>query len=94
MFFSKSRAAAETPAHERRRSIRHTAVMQVAKIRLGSGREELCLLRNISPEGMKAELYVSAEAGTHIEIELRTGHMLGGCIAWAENKQILSLIHI
>jgi len=88
VFFSKSRPAAEAPAHERRRSIRHTAVMQVAKIRLGSGREELCLLRDISPEGMKAELYISAEAGAHVEIELRTGHVLGGCIAWTDGRQI------
>ena len=88
MFFSKLKPAADVPVQERRRSIRHTTVMQVAKIRLGSGREELCLLRDISPEGMKAELYVSAAAGTHIEIELRTGHILGGCIAWAEDKQI------
>lgn len=88
MFFSRNRPAAEVPAHERRRSIRHTAVMQVAKIRLGSGREELCLLRDISPEGMKAELYVAAEAGAHIEIELRTGHLMGGRVSWAEGRQI------
>lgn len=73
---------------ERRRSIRHTTVMQVAKIRLGSGREELCLLRDISPEGLKAELYIPAEAGVHVEIELRTGHVMGGCISWAENDLI------
>jgi hypothetical protein len=88
VFFSKVKPVAEAPVQERRRSIRHTTVMQVAKIRLGSGREELCLLRDISPEGMKAELYFPVEAGAHIEIELRTGHMLGGCIAWAENKLI------
>lgn len=88
MFFSKSRPAADAPVQERRRSVRHTAVMQVAKIRLGSGREELCLLRDISPEGMKAELYVSAEAGSHIEIELRTGHVLGGRITRTDGRQI------
>ena len=88
MFFSKSRAAVDEPVQERRRSVRHATVMQIAKIRLGSGREELCLLRDISPEGLKAQIYVPAEAGTHIEIELRTGHLLGGCIAWAEANLI------
>jgi len=88
VFFSRAKEIAEVPVQERRRSIRHTTVMQVAKIRLGSGREELCLLRDISPEGLKAELYVAAEAGVHVEIELRTGHVLGGCIAWMEAGQI------
>jgi hypothetical protein len=88
VFFSRAKEVAEVPVQERRRSIRHTTVMQVAKIRLGSGREELCLLRDISPEGLKAELYVHAEAGVHIEIELRTGHVMGGRIAWAEAGQI------
>ena len=88
VFFSKLKPAAEVPVQERRRSIRHTTVMQVAKIRFGDGREELCLLRDISPEGLKAEIYVPAEQGAHIEIELRTGHMLGGQIAWVESKLI------
>jgi len=88
VFFSRAREVAEVPVQERRRSIRHTTVMQVAKIRLGSGREELCLLRDISPEGLKAELYVSVEAGVHIEIELRTGHVMGGRIAWSDGNHI------
>jgi hypothetical protein len=78
----------EEPVQERRRSIRHATVMQIAKIRLGSGREEMCLLRDLSPEGLKAEIYVATEAGIHIEIELRTGHVLGGRIAWADSDLI------
>jgi len=88
VFFSKLRANVEEPVQERRRSIRHTTVMQVAKIRLGTGREELCLLRDISPEGLKAEIYVPVETGAHVEIEVRTGHKLSGCIAWAEPDMI------
>lgn len=88
MFFSKLKPPVEVPVQERRRSIRHATVMQVAKIRLGAGREELCLLRDISPEGLKAEVYVPVEAGAHIEIEMRTGHVMGGKVAWAETKAI------
>lgn len=89
MFFSRSKTTTEpVPAHERRRSIRHATVMQVAKIRFDGEREELCLLRDISPEGVRAEIYVAAEVGAHIEIELRTGHMIGGRIAWTEGKAI------
>jgi hypothetical protein len=84
MFFSKLRTNVEEPVQERRRSIRHTTVMQVAKIRLAGVQEELCLLRDVSPEGLKAEIYVPVETGTRVEIEVRTGHMLSGCVAWAE----------
>ena len=73
---------------ERRRSVRHTAVMQIAKIRLGAGREEMCLVRDISTEGLKAEIYIPVEPGTHVEIEVRTGHKLCGNIAWAEPDMI------
>lgn len=84
MFFSRPKANVEEPVRERRRSIRHTTVMQIAKIRFTAAQEELCLLRDISPEGLKAEIYVPVETGTHVEIEVRTGHVLSGCISWAE----------
>jgi hypothetical protein len=89
VFFSKAKQELEPPpVHERRRSIRHATVMQIAKIRLGGTREELCLLRDVSPEGVKAEVYVAVEVGLPIEIELRTGHVIGGRIAWADDKMI------
>lgn len=90
MFFSKQKivTAAPPPGQERRRSVRHATVMQVAKICFGSGREELCLLRDVSPEGLRVEIYVPIEAGAHIELELRTGHKLGGSVVWAENRVI------
>jgi len=89
MFFSRLRAKAEpAPVRERRRSIRHATVTQVAKLRLDSGCEELCLLRDISPEGARAEVYVAVDEGAHIEIELRTGHVIGGRIAWIDGKAI------
>jgi hypothetical protein len=88
VFFLRKKATAHEPVQERRRSIRHATVMQVAKIRLGSGCEELCLLRDVSPEGLRVELYVKVEVGEHIEIELRTGHAIGGRVAWAEGKVV------
>jgi hypothetical protein len=89
VFFSKAKQDLDPPpVQERRRSIRHATVMQIAKIRLDRGREELCLLRDVSPEGVKAEVYLAMEVGMPIEIELRTGHVIGGRIAWAEDKMI------
>jgi len=62
--------------------------MQVAKIRLSPGREELCLLRDVSPEGLKAEIYLDVAPGTRVEIELRTGHTIGGTVGWIEDSMI------
>jgi hypothetical protein len=87
VLFSKLRAPAAPPT-ERRRSIRHAAVLQVAKIRLADRREELCVLRDISPEGLRAEIYCPAAPGDLVEIELRTGHVIAGRVAWREEATI------
>ena len=88
MFISKPSQAAEIPVEDRRRSVRHAVVNQVAKIRLASGREELCLLRDISAEGLKAEVYVALERGASIDIELRTAHTVSGKVVWVADKDI------
>ena len=88
MFISKPSQAAGTSVEDRRRSVRHATVNQVAKIRLGSGREELCLLRDISAEGLKAEVYIALDRGVSIDIELRTAHSVRGRIVWAANNEI------
>ena len=88
MFISKPSQTAETSVEDRRRSVRHAAVNQVAKIRLPSGREELCLLRDISAEGLKAEVYISIERGLAIDIELRTAHTVRGRVVWAASNEI------
>jgi len=88
VFISKPYQPAELPVDERRRTVRHTVVNHVAKIRLESGREELCLLRDISAEGLKAEVYVPLAKGMHIHIELRTAHTVGARIAWVADNEI------
>lgn len=88
MIISQPSQAAEVLAGERRRGPRHPALNQVAKIRLANGREELCLIRDISAEGLKAEIYIAIEAGSQIDVELRTAHVVRGRIAWAAGKEI------
>lgn len=58
-------------------------VSQLAKIRMASGREELCLVQDVTAEGLKAIVYVRFETGAHVDIELRTAHSAGGRIVWA-----------
>lgn len=88
MFISKPQQTTQAAVEERRRSIRHTAINQVAKIRLGSGREELCLLRDISAEGARAEVYLPLKAGAAVDVELRTAHMAAGRVAWTTDNEI------
>ena len=88
MFISKPSQAAEVAVEDRRRSVRHTVVDQVAKIRLASGREELCLLQDISAEGLKAEVYIPLERGASVDVELRTAHTVSGKIVWVADKHI------
>lgn len=80
------RASSSAPA-ERRREVRH-AVTQVAKIRIERGREELCLLRDISAEGLRAQVYHQVELDEQVMIELRSGHGLSGRVIWAADGQI------
>lgn len=73
---------------ERRRNVRHSVVDQVAKIRLMSGREELCLLQDISADGVRAQVYVPLAVGAHLQIELRTAHNAVGQVAWVAGQMI------
>jgi len=88
VFITQPKPIACTSGDERRRSVRHAAVNQVAKLRLASGREELCLLHDISAEGVKAEVYLPIEQGDRIQIELRTAHAAPGRVAWAAGTLI------
>lgn len=80
-------APQEEAAAERRRSVRHTTVFQVARITSGD-RQELCILRNVSPGGLKAEIYIAVEPGERVTIELKTGHALHGRVVWRREQFI------
>ena len=88
MVFLKTIQDPASPFEERRRDDRHAVVAQVAKIRLRSGREELCLLRDISAGGLRAEVYIPLRPGDHLDIELRTAHSVGCRIVWANEDTI------
>lgn len=81
------RARASSPAPERRRSGRLTTIFQVAKL-TAPGIEELCILRDISADGLRAELYVPVAAGVRVVIEFGTGHDVAGRVAWARDGSI------
>ena len=80
----KQAAEAEPPpGAERRRDVRQASLLEVAKLGIG-GHEELCRLRGVSADGLRAEVYCPAAAGERVAIELRTGHCIVGHVSWAD----------
>ena len=67
--------------------MRTATVFQVAKVVTGRF-EELCVLRDVSPSGLKAEVYCPVDAGERIEIELKTEHRVAGTVAWSREGAI------
>lgn len=86
MFQSFLKRAPVEPA-ERRRDLRRAIVQEIAKL-VTDGREELCTIRDVSPGGLKAEVYRSVPEGTRVKVELRTGRTLAGKVAWARQGHI------
>lgn len=72
---------------ERRRSPRQATVLQVAKISSGHC-EELCILRDISPDGLRAEIYCDLQAEDRVRFELRNGERIAGRVVWRDGASI------
>lgn len=66
---------------ERRRDQRHMSVLRIGKISL-YGREQLCLIRNISNGGLMAHVYCEMAAGDPVQIEIKNGHTITGKVVW------------
>lgn len=71
----------ELPGVDRRRSVRQASLLEVAKMTIGD-KSELCRLRDISGNGLSAELYCPVPLNERVTIELKTGHLIYGKIAW------------
>lgn len=72
---------------ERRLNARHATVLQIAK--LSTDRcEELCILRDISSHGLRAEVYYPMSVGDRVSFELKTGRRVSGRVIWTDGKSI------
>lgn len=71
---------------ERRRAQRHITVLQVAKL-VTDTCEELCIVRDISSGGLKAEIYCSLRLGEKVQIEFKAGQQVSGHVVWIEDRQ-------
>ncbi|MDB5677921.1 PilZ domain-containing protein [Sphingomonas bacterium] len=78
---------AASPAGDLRADARHRTVLQVAKLATERG-DELCILRNVSAGGLRAEVYCQLAVGDPVQLELRTGRGMAGRVVWASGSSI------
>lgn len=78
----------EVPTMERRTDDRSKiSVYRSAKLRW-AGYEALCLIRNISPGGLMGKLHVDLPPGEPVTVEIRSGHMIAGHVAWSSGGMV------
>jgi hypothetical protein len=78
---------AALPVGDLRADARHRTVLQVAKLSTERG-DELCILRNVSAGGLRAEVYCRLAVGDPVQLELRTGRGMAGHVVWASGSSI------
>src|SRR3954452_12680371 len=72
---------------ERRRQLRRLALLRVALLHSG-GASDICVARNVSPNGLSARVYRKLSSGDEVEIEFRSGELLAGSVVWEEENDV------
>src|SRR3569623_236087 len=72
---------------ERRADERHRSILQGGKLATVQG-DELCILRNLSAGGLRAEVYRELSVGEPVRFELKTGRSMTGHVAWVDGLSI------
>lgn len=76
----------ETVPDRRRGSERYVTMLKVGRI-VVDGRDQLCLIRNMSREGAKLELSGRVAVDQKIELELRSDRVATGTVRWVGTKE-------
>lgn len=66
---------------DRRRQERQLALLRVALLHAG-GVSDICVVRNVSTNGLSARVYRKITTGEQVEIEFRSGELLTGSVVW------------
>jgi hypothetical protein len=69
---------------ERRRDERMMTLYRVGSLALHE-RSELCLIKNICPNGMMVRTYCSISEGSPVTIELKCGQPISGVVSWVRD---------
>jgi len=72
---------------ERRRQVRQLALLRVALLHSG-GVSDICVVRNVSPNGLSARVYRKLSPGEDVEIEFRSGELLKGAVVWEDEYDV------
>lgn len=76
-----------SPRPDRRRQIRQVALLRVALLH-ADGASDICVVKNISPNGLSARVYRKLAAGEPVEIEFRSGELLAGSVVWEDGCDV------
>lgn len=82
--------AAPTPVSqqpERRGQIRQVALLRVALLH-AAGASDICVVKNLSPNGLSARVYRKLAAGEEVEVEFRSGELVAGSVVWADECEV------
>ena len=72
---------------ERRQGDRHISVLRVARGAWG-GRDQLCVVRNISEGGLMFECLHVPSVGEQLAIELRSDKQMQGVVRWVRDNSV------
>ncbi len=72
---------------ERRRQIRQLALLRVALLHAG-GVSDICVVRNLSPNGLSARVYRKVCVGEQVQVEFRSGELLTGSVVWEHESDV------
>ena len=72
---------------DRRQSPRHVTLLRAGILHV-RGSSELCLVRNISSDGLMARVYEPIPEGQELQVELKCGQMIAGTVAWEKDQTI------
>jgi hypothetical protein len=75
---------ARTPRPDRRKEERHIALLRVGVLH-ARGNKDLCVVKNISANGLSARAYRQVAVGDEVHIEFKSGEILTGKIAWTQD---------
>jgi hypothetical protein len=66
---------------DRRTGARHISILRVGRV-VWDDRDQLCVIRNISPGGLMFEAPHAPQVGQHLSIELRSDKRMTGLVRW------------
>src|SRR5260221_8542259 len=69
---------------ERRQQPRQIALLRVALLH-AQGANDICLVKNLSANGLSARVYRKLAADEPVEVEFRTGELFAGFVIWEQN---------